>query len=76
MKYFLLNRLVDETGISETGIVAEGIEFKSGKCVISWLTECQSIAVYDSMEDVIKIHGHNGKTVIEEKIDMANQIFE
>jgi len=65
MRRFVLNRLVDETGISGTGIVAEGIEFENGKCVLSWLTQPSSIVVHENMENVVKIHGHVGKTQIE-----------
>ena len=64
LKLFVLYRIEDETGISGTGVVAEGIEFSDGKCVISWVTEHKSIAIYENIEQVIMIHGHNGKTVI------------
>ena len=68
MNKFWLRRLEDKTGISGVGIIAEGIEFSNGKCVISWLTEFKSIGIYNSIEDVKKIHGHNGKTEILEKV--------
>lgn len=64
MKMFLLIRHEDETGVSGTGIVAEGIEFSNGKCSISWLTNVTSCAIYDNIEDVIHIHGHGGKTEV------------
>ena len=64
MKLFLLQRIEDESGVSGTGIVAEGVVFSNGKCVLSWTTKYQSIAVYDSIEELENIHGHNGKTVI------------
>jgi hypothetical protein len=64
IKRFLLYRIEDETGISGTGIVAEGVQFSNGKCVLSWTTKVSSIAVYDRIDDVRKIHGHNGKTEI------------
>jgi hypothetical protein len=32
---------------------------------MSWNTGTTSVAVYRNMEDVIIIHGHNGKTVVE-----------
>ena len=62
MKTFVLNRITDETGISGTGIIAEGAEFTNGKCVLSWLTEFTSVAVYDSLETLMHIHGHDGNT--------------
>jgi len=64
MKNFHLKRLEDETGISGTGIVAEGVQFSGGKCVLTWLTEFSSIAIYDNIDLVEKIHGHSGKTII------------
>lgn len=67
MRTFILNRLEDESGISGTGIVAEGIQFSTGKCAIGWCSdsEVNSVAVYNSIDDVRAIHGHDGKTVIE-----------
>lgn len=65
MRTFFLVRDEDETGISGTGIVAEGILFSCGKCVLSWVTQYKSIAVYDSLDELIAIHGHNGRTHVE-----------
>jgi hypothetical protein len=64
VNFFELHRTEDESGVSGTGVVAEGVEFTNRKCVLSWLTEHKSIAVYDSIEEVAAIHGHSGKTVI------------
>lgn len=61
---FLLVREEDETGVSGEGIVAEGIRFTNGQCVLSWLTEYTSVAVYPNAEEIIKIHGHDGRTTI------------
>ena len=36
----------------------EGVVFDNGKCVINWLTAVRSIAVWDSFEDAMRIHGH------------------
>ena len=64
MKLFELHRNEDETGVSETGVVAQGVIFDGGKVALSWLTNVSSVAIYDSIEDVIKIHGHEGKTYV------------
>jgi len=37
----------------------DGVIFRSGKCVISWNTRSKSIAVFDSFEELMKIHGHS-----------------
>lgn len=62
MRRFNLVRDIDETGISGTGIVAEGCEFTPGECVLRWLTETWSVVFYLNVESVIRIHGHQGKT--------------
>jgi hypothetical protein len=64
MKPFYLNRKEDHTGISGTGIVARGVILPSGKCVMEWQTKHTSVAVYDSIDEVRAIHGHDGKTEI------------
>jgi hypothetical protein len=65
MKRFRLNRLQDETKISGTGHVADGVQFRNGKCVLCWNTDYSSVAVYDDVVTLMKIHGHDGKTVLE-----------
>lgn len=62
---FHLQRATDATGISGTGRVAEGVMFRgTGKCVLAWNTKVASIALYDSLADVIAIHGHGGQTLV------------
>lgn len=65
MRRFLLVRSEDVSGISGTGNVAEGIEFHDGQCVLSWFGQHHTIEVSPSVETVIAIHGHNGKTTIQ-----------
>lgn len=64
---FRLVRLSDATGVSGTGYVAEGIQFSDGRCAMRWTTNGtpRSTAVYDSMEDLLFIHGHQGSTIPE-----------
>lgn len=64
MRTFELHRIEDESGVSGTGIVAEGVEFDDGSCALRWKTEHKSTAVYESMRTLEKIHGHNGKTKV------------
>ena len=61
-RVFWLDRLEDESGISGTGRVAIGVVFSDGVCVLRWLTDHRSTAIYASVEDLEAIHGHNGKT--------------
>jgi hypothetical protein len=60
---FALHRSEDVSGISGTGRVAEGVLFGNGKVVLGWATT-SSVEVFDSIEDVIKIHGHEGRTKV------------
>ena len=64
---FVLVRHRDDTGISGIGTVAEGVLFSSGKCVISWTTKVPSVTIYDSIEEVTAIHGHEGDTELKWK---------
>lgn len=62
MNTFKLVRHEDETGISGVGEVAEGVVFEDGTVAMRWLTDTSSTALYSSIGDVVKIHGHGGKT--------------
>lgn len=62
MRTFELHRIEDETGISGTGIVAEGVEFHDGTCALRWRTAHRSTSFYENRKTVEAIHGHNGKT--------------
>lgn len=64
MKTFHLERNVDETGVSGTGRVAEGVVFSNGWVALTWLTAHTSVVFYPSIDDVIFIHGHQGKTQV------------
>ena len=62
---FYLQRIEDATGISGTGRVAEGVQWSNGWCSVVWLTTHTSVVFYLSMDEVVAIHGHAGKTQIE-----------
>lgn len=64
IQHFYLKRKVDVSGTSGTGIVARGVILPSGNCVLEWLTFHSSIAIYKNIEDVEKIHGHDGATEV------------
>jgi hypothetical protein len=61
---FQMKRLTDVTGISGTGIVAEGVQFSNGWVALTWLTAHTSVVFYPSIADVYAIHGHQGSTVV------------
>lgn len=64
MRLFYLWRVVDETGVSGAGFVAEGCQFSDDSCVMRWRTAHTSTAFYASLKDVKAIHGHHGNTVV------------
>ena len=65
MRTFILHRLEDMSGVSGTGVVAEGVQFEDGQVALSWLGTFHTVEISPNIETMIKIHGHNGKTIIE-----------
>ena len=64
MRRFILRRFTDVSDVSGTGDVAAGVQFSDGICVMRWTTETSSLVVYDSIGDLMKVHGHDGATGI------------
>jgi hypothetical protein len=64
LKRFHFERNKDVSGTSGCGIVAEGVIFTNGHVALTWLSDHPSINLYDSIEDVELIHGHQGCTHI------------
>lgn len=63
MRRFMLDRGTDVTGVSGTGVVCEGVEFEDGKVALRWIVgEHRSTVVYDDIDAVLAIHGHDGAT--------------
>lgn len=64
MRRFELHRSEDVTGVSGTGVVVEGVEFADGRCAYRWLGPTATTTVADSIADVEKVHGHDGRTAV------------
>lgn len=64
MRKFFLYRIEDESGVSGTGAVAEGVIFHNGWCALCWRTPHTSMAFYPNISEVEAIHGHHGKTKV------------
>lgn len=66
MRTFTVERGNDESGISGTGVVMEGVEFSDGRVVILWLTTPASMVEWDSFDDFKKIciDGHPSNNTI------------
>lgn len=59
---FYLQRAEDVTGVSGTGVIAHGVQFPDGVTVLRWVTGKSTTAVWDSLEDALAVHGHDGRT--------------
>lgn len=68
LRRFRLERTEDVSGSSGTGTVAEGVEYgPGGKVALFWApgaAGAQSVGLYDRIEDVVLIHGHDGRTAV------------
>lgn len=61
---FILQRDEDVTGVSGTGIVAEGVYFTDGTAALRWKSDWPTSVVFHErgIESVRAVHGHDGKT--------------
>lgn len=59
---FKLVRDEDLTGISGTGLIAWGVEFPDGKVVMRWTGEIAQTSIWENIDELEAIHGHEGKT--------------
>lgn len=61
-RLFELHRDEDETGVSGTGVVADGVVFADGKVALRWKTATASTTIFDDVAQLLAVHGHDGKT--------------
>jgi hypothetical protein len=59
---FELVRSEDVSGVSGTGVIAHGVEWQDGTVAIRWLGERASTVIWNSLDDAMRIHGHEGRT--------------
>lgn len=65
-RLFKLRRLIDDSGVSGTGIVACGVEWPDGSAVLHWLSDEPTTTMFPGgAAQVKRIHGHGGHTVLE-----------
>ena len=58
---FQLQRDTDVTGVSGTGVVADGVLWPDGTASVRWRSDHPSIVFWDrGWESVQHVHGHNG----------------
>ena len=51
-------RYKDVSGVSGTGMVAEGVQFTDGSCVLRWYGEKSSTNIYANINELEDIHDH------------------
>lgn len=56
MRTFTLTRGNDETGVSGTGVVLEGVEFSDGRVILEWTSQPRSTVVWDNFADFWEVH--------------------
>lgn len=59
---FSLQRNLDVSGISGTGIVAHGVRWPDGAVALRWVGARPSTVHWSCLSDPIAIHGHDGAT--------------
>lgn len=61
---FTLERTEDVSGISGTGTVADGVEFPDGFAVIRWRGDRRSTVLWENVDQLLEVHGHDGRTTV------------
>ncbi|WP_350277306.1 hypothetical protein [Kribbella sp. HUAS MG21] len=61
---FELVRYRDPSGVSGTGVVAEGCEFTDGSVALRWRGDHPATAVWPNLESILAVHGHQGATEV------------
>lgn len=62
---YYLQRNEDVHGVSGTGRVAIVVQLPSKKCVVEWFGSYRTQTVFEDIDQVLKVHGHEGKTILE-----------
>ena len=75
MRTFKMIRNQDLTGTSGTGVVATGSVLDNGQTTVTWCVpakladgsyrDIKTTTIYNSWQDCILLHGHNGRTFIQ-----------
>jgi hypothetical protein len=65
MRRFVLARHEDITGLSGTGIIAEGVAWTGGPAFLHWLTDYEAFVQWPGgIDAILAVHGHQGATVV------------
>lgn len=63
MRRFELVRDRDVSGVSGTGVVAEGVQYSDNTVALRWRGQHPATAVWPDLDEVLAVHGHDGATV-------------
>lgn len=65
-RVFHLVRYDDVSGVSGTGIVAQGMQARDGAIALRWCVPGMPASwnLYESLEDMLRVVGHQGRTVV------------
>lgn len=75
MRRFHLVRYDDPSGVSGTGIVAEGVQYGDGWISMQWIDSPARVpTLFPSVDNMLLVHGHGGKTV-HRWLDPQHQAF-
>jgi hypothetical protein len=62
---FQIVRHIDVSGVSGTGVVAEGVEWSDGTVTLRWRGRYPTTTVWqDGVDALIAVHGHDGASTI------------
>ena len=61
---FELVRYRDLTGVSGTGVIAEGCVFTDGSVALRWRGNNPAMAVWPDLESLVAVHGHQSATEV------------
>lgn len=62
---FILRRKEDVHDFSGPGVVVWGVEWPDGTATYRWNSAIATTVIAASVQDVMRIHGHDGATVLE-----------
>jgi hypothetical protein len=64
-RVFVLDRRVDVSGVSGTGVVAEGVVWSDGAVALRWTGENATTTTFETgIDGVEAVHGHAGATEV------------
>ena len=56
MRTFTVERQADQSGVSGTGVVMEGVEFTDGTVALRWQTLHRSTVVWENLAEMLAVH--------------------